>query len=318
MKHATDEYDVGVVVGRFQVPQLHAAHADLITSVVEQHEKVIIVLGKSPLVGTRQNPLDFEARKQMILERFPQVIVVYNKDQASDEVWSRKLDEVISDLVAPGQTAVLYGSRDSFIGHYNGRFPTQELLQETYVSGSEVRKAIAGGSTTDSVDFRRGAVWNAYSRYPTCFPTVDVAVFNESQESILLARKAHEDRYRFIGGFADPGSASFEADARREVMEEAHIAITDPRYLGSFIIDDWRYRAEIDCIKTLLFKAKLLSGRPEPDDDIVELRWFDVASIKPHQLVASHHKLMVRCLYSAGIRDSRWISREIDRAGVPS
>ncbi len=45
--------------------------------------------------------------------------------------------------------------------------------------------------------------------------------------------------------------------------EEAGIAITDPEYMGSFVIDDWRYRGERDVIKTLLFRARLLSGSAE-------------------------------------------------------
>src|SRR5690348_16639468 len=124
MKTETEQYDVGVIVARFQVHDLTEAHKALIRHVTEEHEKVIIFLGLSPLPTTRNNPLDFEARKQMILAEFPDVNVLYVRDQFADDVWSRKLDEQVQDLLAPGQTAVLYGSRDSFIPHYEGRFPT--------------------------------------------------------------------------------------------------------------------------------------------------------------------------------------------------
>jgi bifunctional NMN adenylyltransferase/nudix hydrolase len=53
------------------VPELHDAHKDLIETVCDKHDKVIIFLGLSPLMVTRENPLDFESRKQMILEQFP-------------------------------------------------------------------------------------------------------------------------------------------------------------------------------------------------------------------------------------------------------
>jgi len=296
MQTRTEQYDVGVIVGRFQVPELHSAHRDLIESVMAKHGKTIIVLGLSPLPITRQNPLDFEARKQMIFGEYPGVLVLYSKDQASDEVWSRKLDETIGDVIAPGQTAVLYGSRDSFIAHYSGRFPTQELLQESYISGTEVRKAIAAASTGASVDFRRGVVWASAGRYPTCFATVDVAILNEDETKVLLARKPHEDKFRFVGGFSDPKSPSYEADARREVEEETHIAITDPEYLASFVVDDWRYRGEADVIKTLFFRAKHFSGAPRADDDIAELRWFDLEEIKKSQVVETHQSLMAHLL----------------------
>lgn len=276
MKAKTDEqHDVGVIVGRFQVPELHQAHEDLIESVITRHDKVIIFLGLSPVPVTRENPLDFEARKQMLLDRFPKVIVAYAKDMASDEVWSKKLDSQIGDLTTPAQKPVLYGGRDSFIAHYSGKFPTVELEPEVYVnfSGSEIRKQIASRSTKATPEFRAGASWAAWSRFPVCYPTVDVAILNDDENELLMAKKPHEDKWRFIGGFADPSSPSLEADARREVAEEAHIEITDPKYIGSCIIDDWRYRTEADKIKTTFFVAKFFSGSPKPDDDIEELGW---------------------------------------------
>ncbi len=34
--------DVGVIVGRFQVNELHEAHIDLITSVTNKHDRVLV------------------------------------------------------------------------------------------------------------------------------------------------------------------------------------------------------------------------------------------------------------------------------------
>lgn len=296
MKLKEEVHDVGVIVARFQVHELHAAHIDLIQSVCDRHDKVLVFLGLSPVRGTRENPLDFEARKQMVLDRFPQVNVLYIKDQASDEVWSQKLDETIGDITTPNQSVVLYGSRDSFIRHYTGKFPTLELEAEKVISGSEIRKTISKSSAKSSSDFRAGVVWAAYARFPTCYTTVDVAIFNEERSKILLGRKANEKLYRLIGGFADPRSPSFEADARREVMEETHLQITDPVYIGSFRIDDWRYRGEVDCIKTLLFVAQRQFGNPKPDDDIAEVRWFDITELKMSDIMPLHRDLVETAL----------------------
>ena len=134
--------DVGVIVGRFQVQKLHEAHLKLIQSVCNEHDKVIIFLGLSPVRVTQNNPLDFESRKQMILDKFPNTIVLYIKDTKDDEYWSNQLDGQISDIVGPNQTVVLYGSRDSFINHYTGKYDTQELVQEVFVSGTEIRRSI--------------------------------------------------------------------------------------------------------------------------------------------------------------------------------
>ena len=91
MKDARPQYDVGALVGRFQVHELHEAHKALIQHVFDNHEKVIIFLGLSPLPVSFNNPLDFESRKQMILAEFPEAIVLYCKDTVSDEVWSRMI-----------------------------------------------------------------------------------------------------------------------------------------------------------------------------------------------------------------------------------
>jgi bifunctional NMN adenylyltransferase/nudix hydrolase len=289
---AQEEYDIGVIVGRFQVHELHQAHLDLINYVLDRHNKVVIVLGLSPLPVSTNNPLDFESRKQMILKWFPEVTVLYIKDMAEDEPWSKRLDALIKDVATPRQSVVLYGGRDSFIEHYHGHYPTQELVQTTFMSGTAQRKEIARSSTRASADFRAGAIWASQSRFPTVYTTVDIAVLNEDRTRVLLGRKPGETLYRFLGGFADPASENFEHDARREVAEEGGIEVSDLRYIGSFNIDDWRYRNEPDRIRTMLFTAKYLHGRPTPGDDIEEVRWFDIDQAPPTNIMPLHRPLM--------------------------
>lgn len=278
MKVKENDYDVGVIVARFQVHELHKAHKDLIQTVVDRHDKVIIFLGLSPLMVTKENPLDFESRKQMILEKFPNVMVLYTKDTFSDEAWSKKFDEQIGDLITPSQSVVLYGSRDSFQKHYLGKYQTLELKQEVYISGTETRKQISR-KVRSSADFRAGVVWASASRFPTSYQTVDVAIFSEDNNRLLLGRKPGRDKYCFVGGFVDPTDTSLEEAARREVKEEASINVAWPKYLGSFRIDDWRYKGEQDSILTALFVAHY-DGEARAGDDIAEVRWFDVSNTK--------------------------------------
>jgi len=288
----TDDYDVGVIVGRFQVPELHTAHIDLIKSVCDNHDKVIIFLGLSPLMVTTNNPLDFEARKQMLLAAFPNINVLYIRDEMHDDRWSKNLDRMIEDVLTPAQKPLLYGGRDSFVRHYTGKFDTTELQQDVYVSGGEIRKEVSRRSVRSSPDFRAGVVWAAYSQFPTVYTTVDIAIFNEDYSQILLGRKENEDLYRLIGGFADPASLDFEQDARREVYEEAGIEITDPEYVTSRTVDDWRYQPEVDCIRTILFVAKHMYGTPQPGDDIHELRWFDWSQLLYDEINECHRPLL--------------------------
>lgn len=295
---AQEQYDVGVLIGRFQVHDLHEGHRDLISYVTKRHEKVIVFLGVSPLPVSSSNPLDFEARKQMILKDFPSVNVLYAADLPSDAQWSRALDKQISHIVMPNQSVVLYGGRDSFIAHYEGHYPTQELLQESFYSGSEVRKQIARSRAKASPEFRAGVIWASQARFPTAFQTVDVAILNEDRTKLLLGRKSTDKLFRFPGGFSDPRSETLEQDAKREAFEETGVEIGDVEYIYSTVVDDWRYANEQDCIKTALFTAKYLHGRPAPSDDLDgEVAWFDfgyhnVNYALDKQIVPVHRPLM--------------------------
>ena len=287
MEQAEILTEVGVIVGRFQSPILHEAHHELISWVASRHSKVIIFLGLSPLKGSFNNPLDFETRKQMILAEFPSIIVFYIKDTSSDKAWSQNLDAVISDVVTPNQRVTLYGSRDSFIPFYSGRHKTIELKSTVQISATDVRNKVAA-KCLDSPEFRAGIIWGTYNQYPTVISTVDIAIFNDDYTEILLGRKRDEHKFRFIGGFADVGSSSFEEDARREAQEETGLSVTDPEYVGSYPIDDWRYRKEKNKIRTTLFICKKQFGKEAANDDIAEVKWFYFATLQASDIVAPH------------------------------
>lgn len=294
-----DQYDVGVIVGRFQVPELHPAHIDLIETVCGSHDKVIVFLGNSPLFGTRQNPMDFEPRKQMLLAQFPALNVLYIEDLPSDALWSKDLDKKIKAICTPMQKPVLYGGRDSFVKRYTGKYPTVELEPETYVafSGADIRRQIARNGTKASPDFRAGMIFAAHSQHYTVQTTVDIAIISENGDKLLVGRKENEDKWRLIGGFTDIESDCFEQDARREVKEETGIEITDPKYVTSKKIDEWRYRPEIDRkITTVLYIAKHMYGTPRPADDIEAVKWITIADLNIDEIVPNHRVLVLEAL----------------------
>lgn len=282
-------YDVGVIIGRFQCPDLHEAHLELIQSVVDRHKKVIMFLGLSPAKTTYNNPLDFEARKQMVLEKFPHVNVLYVKDCKEDDVWSRNLDNQISDLIGPNQSVVLYGGRDSFIPHYKGRYPTLELEPKRVASGKEIRKEV-GKATKGTADFRRGVIWAVENQFPAFYPTCDAAIIDKTKNRILLGKKRDEKEYRFPGGFADPfQDKTMEQAVRREISEECPgIEVSDPEYIGSTMIDDWRYRNERNKIMTFFYAVTVIYGSPGADDDLAEVRWFSLDDLDKVELVENH------------------------------
>lgn len=291
MKDKIDKTDCGVIIGRFHTPFLHDAHKDLIQTVIDRHQRVIIFLGLSPLKNTGKNPLDFRCRKAMIEDDFKNVEVHYIDDNRDDTVWSKNIDKQIQKWLNPTQTVTLYGSRDSFIKHYSGKFSTCELESEYFVSATEVRKKIIN-SYPPTKDFRAGLIAATGTKYPTAYQTVDIAVMNKEKNEILLVKKPTEVNWRFIGGFSDPRSISLEADAKREVMEETGVEIAEPKYIGSTIINDWRYAGENDKIKTALFVADYIYGVPQGADDVEAAKWFKLSELKKTDIVEEHHILL--------------------------
>lgn len=272
------EYDLGVIVGRFQTPKLHESHKALFDYVCSKHEKVICFLGLSPILGSSRNPMDFHQRKVMIQEDYPNVQCFYIKDMPSNSKWVKQLDTMIRDLMMPLQQPLLYGSRDSFIKTYkenNGSFSTEELESTSFISATQVRKETSRSIIANEY-VRIGMVLASQLRYPTAYTTIDVAIMDDNRTKIWLGRKEHEDKFRFIGGFSDPRSASLEADVKREVLEETHLEVNDPTYIFSTLIDDWRYRSESDKIKTTFWIADRIGGDPMADDDIAEVRCFNI------------------------------------------
>jgi nicotinamide mononucleotide adenylyltransferase len=64
------DYEVGVIIGRFQTNRLHEGHINLISHVLSNHKKAILILGVSRVQNTKKNPLDFASRKAMIQKLF--------------------------------------------------------------------------------------------------------------------------------------------------------------------------------------------------------------------------------------------------------
>ncbi len=300
--------DVGVIVGRFQVHELHEAHRALIDTVRDNHDHVIVFIGLSPLRNTTNNPLDFNARKRMFQEAYNDIEVHYVEDVSDDELWSTNLDREIIRWTKPHQKVMLYGSRDSFVSHYHGKFPTTELESETFISGTEIRRRIAN-HFTPSKEFRAGMIAASFSRFPTSYATVDVAIIKSAahgQREILLAKKTGEKDFRFVGGFADPSDKSYEATAIREIAEETGLGIdpTGIHYVGSAKIDDWRYRGELDAIKTTFFIADHQFGRPEAKDDIASVTWVNLDDLLAGSIIVQkEHRVLVEMLKEYFIRE---------------
>ena len=286
-----NEKTVGVVVGRFHVAKLHAGHRYLLSAVASKNSKLLIVVGETKSLPTNKNPLTFEMRKEMLQKEFPEAIIVSLSDHKSDTEWNRSLDSLVEKMF-PDAVITMYGSRDSFLTTYGGRYAKEEIEQIPAKSGTEYRLKVAKKPLA-SKDFRQGVIHAVTARPGIPYPTVDTAVVRTETREILLAGKNMDGgKLRFIGGFFDARlDKSFELAARRETREETGSIETDEyRMLGSAVIPDWRYRGTNDVIITTFFRAKYIFGAPTPCDDIDRLVWIPYEKVMEN-LVPEHKEL---------------------------
>lgn len=284
------DYEVGVIIGRFQTNRLHEGHINLISQVLSKHKKTIVLVGVSRIQNTKQNPLDFASRKSMIQELFPSIVVLPIMDQRYDDKWSQEVDSILT-VPFGEKKIVIYGSRDSFIPYYTGRYPVIELEASSEHSATNIREEIAK-ETLETSDFRAGVIYSVFNQRPVTYPTVDVTSYNDKGE-ILMAKKPNEPKYRFIGGFVDRTDESWEQAAKREFFEETggNGVIDEVTYVASSKINDWRYSKTESGIMTTLFIGKFLWGKVEASDDIASLHWLNPKTIKRDDIMIEHQEL---------------------------
>lgn len=306
------ENSYGVVIGRFQ--PFHEGHKWLMTEVLSRHQRLMVIVGEPPVPFSSRSPLPTTLVQDIICtemaEFYPRMDMNSVLDQPTHELWSHTVDRQIESTIG-SKKAVLYGSRDSFIQHYKGKYKTEELsfsnpfnrlltTTHSFESSTQIRlrKSITFPNLSTSLE--DALIWAAERQYPAVISTVDIAVFIKGtgplyEHSIALIRKANETKWRLPGGFADVNSDSFAMDAVREFREECGdveiggaVAL---RHVGSYNIDDWRYRSEKNKIRTTLFCGQYVFGNIQAGDDAAEARWFNISSIPQ---IMPNHELLVQ------------------------
>jgi bifunctional NMN adenylyltransferase/nudix hydrolase len=278
MKKLEDISTVGVIIARVQTPYLHAGHIALFDHVSNKHPNVIVFLGIPRIQNTKRNPLDFSTRKEMIQRYYPNLIILPLEDNRSDDKWSTNVDSNIR-AIFPDKSVIIYGSRDSFIPHYHGKYVVEEFPIVGQHNATDIR-ITAAEQVIPSEDFRAGVIYGINKQRPVTYPTVDVVVANDNGQ-ILLARKPAETLFRFVGGFVDRTDVDWEMAARRELYEETKLSALKMHYVCSQAVEDWRYAREESGIMTTLFLTYMWDqiGRPEASDDIAEVRWFNLTDL---------------------------------------
>jgi bifunctional NMN adenylyltransferase/nudix hydrolase len=288
----------GVIIARFQTPYLHEGHKYILNEIRSKHNKVVVVLGVSPVKGSRRNPFDFYTREKLLKQYSPELMVLPLSDHPSDETWSKQLDALLKNTF-PQESFILYGSRDCFIPYYSGQLQVVALPELGEHSSTAIRNENSD-KVPDTTDFRMGINYAYQNTYAKVYATVDIAVLKDRDTQVLLGKKHNAPQWRFPGGFSDPTDDNYEAAARRELQEECgDIEINELKYVGSAKIDDWRYRSEEDKIITLFFKTQWVFGNAKASDDLKELAWFPVKELNAmmqNGSIAKEHHVLVNML----------------------
>lgn len=205
--------EVGVVIGRFQVADLHEGHRYLINEAFRYHKRVIILIGCPPILGTKYDPLDYATRERMLRAAYPDATILPIHDCLDDNEWSKNVDKTIRGVVpnASSDTTKLYGGRDSFLAHYHGDFAASGIDSPVkYLSGRDQREDI-GKVVRSSADFRAGIIYSTQNAFPHVRAACDIACVKTKDETghalveayILLGRKPNENKWRLPGGMVD-------------------------------------------------------------------------------------------------------------------
>lgn len=297
----SNKIKIGVIIDRFQLPTLHIGYKKLIDEVFSLSDKVLILVGQSPVKFSENYPLPFNIIENNIKSEYlsiTEVLPIYDRPVEKDyDPWSSELDYFLSTKYDPNQYVVtLYGSKDSFIEKYSGKYKSiiLDILKEG-LSDVDIRNEISKTPIL-SEDFSKGIIYCIKNQYPISYQCVDTAIIKEGTE-ILLGRKKFQTKWRFPGGFVDPTDDSLESASKRECLEECgDIELDDFQYISSQRIDDWRYRSETNKIMTSFYKCKYIYGRATPNDDLEEVKWFKISEVNKNDLVNEHNKLWDKLL----------------------
>jgi bifunctional NMN adenylyltransferase/nudix hydrolase len=230
----------------------------------------------------------------MVQASYPEFVILPLTDTKSDEVWSKNLDRQIREVADYGDIT-LYGGRDSFVPHYHGDFTPVELCLPISIqghSGTDIRAKLTN-TIMESAEFRAGVIYAITNLRPQVKATVDIVItYNDSASGFithfLLGRKPGEDKWRFIGGFSEPDTPSYEYDAAREAKEETGLDVVNVQFIGSTLVPDWRWKGEPDQIKTLIFTARAKTFEGTAGDDITAVRWVPIEEMEESLFIDTH------------------------------
>lgn len=299
---------VGLIIGRFQVKELHEGHKLLLRHAKKNNDRLLVMLGSSRCGPNRRELSDFKTRQLMINEFDHHATVVHLSDMSNDQDWSNQITSQVYSLYPDHTGVTLYGGRDSCLDHYIGPFKKEFVTDIALGSGTAQREEEARYAGL-SAEFRHGCIYTVYHQRPAPIMAVDIAILKtiDGKKKLLLGRKEREVKWRFPGGKVDVTDEGLEHCGVREAMEETGILINpeDMKYVFSHLVNDWRYRDNPDQkIMTTLYVAHLKNDQEGmAGDDLKEVRWFDLDEIGIEDIGSAHKPLMAKLKWYLGAQN---------------
>jgi bifunctional NMN adenylyltransferase/nudix hydrolase len=288
------DYEVGVVVGRFQLAEIHEGHEFLIDTVINNHKKSIIFLGVPRAIGSpedpiripsRDNVLDFQSRLYMMQDKYPKSVVLSIQDKDNDRIWSESLDSKIREIF-PTEKVLLYGGRDSFIPHYQGVFPVKSLDPKIYTSATMQRNSISKEVLADP-NFRKGQIYYAYQQTPMLYTNYKIALM---QEDKILFYKKHgndnrEDKLKLLSGLAGINDPSLEVGAKRVIGNIVGSIEVESKYeMSKSNID---FGNKTNRVMNILISAKKMYGSLKPQGNF-DIQWISIDELMSEGYMVKH------------------------------
>ena len=135
-----------------------------------------------------------------------------------------------------------------------------------------------------------------FKAYSSSKPTASAACL-DTEGRVMLSRRAIEPeqgKWDFPGGFLDEEEHPLDC-LRRELREEAGVEIEPLDFIGVWL-DKYGGDGSAATTLNLYWTARIVSGTPEPDDDVAELRWFVPADFSHDDLAFPHTREVLAAL----------------------
>jgi 8-oxo-dGTP pyrophosphatase MutT (NUDIX family) len=285
---------IGVVVARFQGPNLHKGHISLLQRVQEKVDHLVVILGISPVVCPR-DPLPYGVRQKMVFSLFPTATIWGVPNYRHDRDWAAAIDGFLYQTF-PRADVTLYGCRDSCLEQYKewGYNKVEQLPETDGTKFCQATQDRAGVKLIHSEDFRRGLIHGVATAVPRVLAAVDIALYQgpgaQGGFRLLLVRKQGEQEWRFPGGCVDAEDDSFERSAQRELYEETGLTGYGWTHISSRRIDDWRFRRTGISVFSTFYATSYTHGYAKPQDkEIADTKWVPVnAHVLDVTLVPEH------------------------------